>query len=195
MGIATKNVNDEPLLRNALVPFFLTIFLFFIAFLLTLVMSLPSTVVYGADFKFRKEINSVAAQQFAFFTKDPKSEFIAPFSGEGDSLLATPQGDPNNLYGLSRKQRAQGPEISNLANKLTAKFHDCGPTVEDCFRAAQSGTMHKINNTSPIPTACGEVVLIIVKPIPYEYRNEIDYMFEGSKSLKLLVDCDAARNV
>lgn len=165
-----------------------------ISFFITLFMSLPSTVVYGQDFGLRREINTVATQTFGFFTKDPKSQDFLPLSNEegyeGESLLTTPQGKPENWFGIKRKQRAQGPEMASLGNHTVRDKIECDGSLRECFIKATHRKAVAVTNTSPIPTLCGKVVLLIVEPTPFQYRKQIDSTLQASGAIYLDITCD-----
>src|SRR5271156_5189605 len=87
----------------------------------SLAATLPSNVVWERTQAptVRAELNMIAGENFAFFTRSPESEEIdayrlRPDATVGPSLLVTPQAEPANLFGLSRTQRAQGPELATL---------------------------------------------------------------------------------
>ena len=84
----------------------------------------------------RAELNTVAGQNFAFFTRSPETDQIDayrldPDGTVGASLLVTPQAKPANLFGLSRTQRAQGPELAILLREVppdrVGRLHRTGP--------------------------------------------------------------------
>ena len=109
--------------------------------LLSLAASLPPNIVWG-----RTQLSELRARtqhrpsdrDFAFFTRSPETDQIdayrlAPDATTGASLLVTPQARPSNLFGLSRTQRAQGPELAIL---LRAVPPGVGSTVRRWIAAA-----------------------------------------------------------
>ena len=84
--------------------------------------SLPSNVVSVRDGGSVRVFWAKALPQgWAFFTKPPSdSELVAYRVVEGELVYAslTPNSRPRNLFGLTRTQRAQGPEIAAMANQL-----------------------------------------------------------------------------
>ncbi|WP_191267543.1 SdpA family antimicrobial peptide system protein [Nocardiopsis terrae] len=115
-------------------------------------------------------------QNWAFFTKPPNDPELVPYTvneaGAVEFASTMPNGRVDNLYGLSRTQRAQGPEIANLANQIE-EWTDCGSLNGDCLSGVASGApVQRIENTSPVPTLCGKVVIARTEPVPWTYRDK-----------------------
>jgi len=129
----------------------------------------------------RAELNMIAGENFAFFTRSPESEEIdayrlRPDATVGPSLLVTPQAEPANLFGLSRTQRAQGPELATLLRAVPPDaWVDC--TALDratCFAGAARQPTARLSNNSPVPTVCGAVVLTVERTTKWAYRRLTD---------------------
>ncbi|WP_017587667.1 SdpA family antimicrobial peptide system protein [Nocardiopsis ganjiahuensis] len=115
-------------------------------------------------------------QNWAFFTKPPNDPELVPYTADGDGSVdfasTMPNGSAENLYGLTRTQRAQGPEIANMANRIE-EWTDCGSLNGDCLSEVASGTpVQWVENTSPVPTLCGKVIIARTEPVPWPYRDK-----------------------
>ncbi|WP_438290870.1 SdpA family antimicrobial peptide system protein [Streptomyces sp. HUAS TT7] len=100
---------------------------------------------------------------WAFFTRNPQSEQTGAYALSADgsprNLLHTPQGNPSNMFGLSRTQRVQGPELGFFNAAVTGHWSDCGGYPDDCMKEASRKPAVKVDNTSPVPTVCGDSYL------------------------------------
>lgn len=186
-----------PVSRGTVVVFSVALVIIFGALAAALFASLPSNVVLGEDEGFRLNLNIIASEQFPFFTKSPESETIGVYrvspSGGVQNLISTPQGRPDNLFGLSRKQRAQGPEVAFLANAASTPFVDCAGSAVDCVNEHRHDAPVALTNTSPVATVCGRVFLTIEQPVPFEYRNLVPYEHRVEKVAVLQVTCGEGR--
>lgn len=149
-----------------------------------------------------------------FAPQDP--ELVAYESGSGENLMVTPQNRWRNGLGLSRNQRAQGPELANIANQLPAAawtgcdeeeiraaFDPPYPTKEErktiaeepvnpgCITGAKS--VARVNNSSQRPTVCGDVTLALTTPVPFEFQQFTDRYPQISKVARVTVDCEVQR--
>lgn len=159
-------------------------------FVLSIFFTLPSNVLSIRDGStFRTTIVDLAPQNWAFFTRSPREEEYIPYSLDDDEeKLTTPQIRPENLFGFSRNQRAQGVEIGHLLHNST-EWKDCS-SMTDCIEVGRAANPVKITTNSNNPTICGESLLISRKIIPWEYRDffpEEYYSYE--KVSRLSVDC------
>ncbi|UFS57605.1 SdpA family antimicrobial peptide system protein [Subtercola endophyticus] len=160
------------------VPFVVSIVGIFGFLLAASFFTLPSNVVAtrtdasGARLVF----NLLASENFAFFTRDPESPAVGAYAvsdGQYPSLLITPQNLQRNLFGLTRTQRAQGPEIALLANNTGLTWTDCaeGSSPESCLTAAAALPTLSLSNSSPVSTVCGDVILTQEQPVEWSFRN------------------------
>ncbi|MGO2034532.1 MAG: SdpA family antimicrobial peptide system protein, partial [Brevibacterium aurantiacum] len=80
--------------------------------LVSVFFSLPSNVLSDRGKVNAARVFSVdlAPQGWGFFTKPPSDSDLFYYDGNLQSVMETPQGRADNLLGLSRTQRAQGPE-------------------------------------------------------------------------------------
>jgi antimicrobial peptide system SdpA family protein len=166
--------------------------------MLSLAATLPSNIMWGRTqlSAVRVELNTIAGQDFAFFTRSPETEQIMAYRLDPDrtvaaSLLVTPQAKPSNLFGLSRTQRAQGPELANLVRAVPANtWVDCvGLDRTTCVKAVLRQPKAFLRNTSPVPTVCGQVVLAAERTTKWAYRRLTDTRYVIERIASASIDC------
>jgi antimicrobial peptide system SdpA family protein len=119
----------------------------------------------------RKYVAMTVPQGWAFFTKPPDDPEIGIYDARtGRSILATPQTRVENFFGLSRTQRAQGPELATLASQVTA-WVSCDVKSHACVKPGENEEPEKVHNDAFVRTVCGEVVLTSERPTPWAYRD------------------------
>jgi len=118
--------------------------------------------------------NTVAPENWAFFTRDPQGETFNAYRPTSDgrtrSLLKTPQARTSNLFGLSRTQRAQGVELGALVG-MVSKWQPCAAAASACLAGTRLVAAEAVHNISLVPTLCGEVLISVEKPVPWNYRD------------------------
>jgi sporulation delaying protein A len=143
---------------------------------ITLAATLPSNILWGhaQALVLRAELNTVAGQNFAFFTRSPETDQVDayrlyPDGTVGASLLVTPQARTTNLFGVSRTQRAQGPEMANLIHAVPPDaWADCTSLDRtSCFAGIRHQAPVELHNDSPVPTVCESTV-------KWAYRRLVD---------------------
>lgn len=140
--------------------------------------SLPSNVLSTRD---GGELRSLSArflpQSWAFFTKPPSDSEFVPYVVSDDGVAYAgrlPNSRSDNLYGLTRRQRAQGPEVASMANQVQ-KWENCEAIEGDCpVVVAGSSTPTSVTNSSPVPTLCGRLVLVESRPVPWKFRDRYE---------------------
>lgn len=151
---------------------------FVLILLISIIMSLPSNVLVSRDGSpLRQTSTELLPQGWAFFTKPPSESEIVPFSVGANSgpvsALAPPQAELKNLLGLSRAQRAQGPELAGYVNEIT-RWVDCDSNepqicAEDTLDKGM--TPQEFDAITPAPTLCGKVVALETEPIRWSFRE------------------------
>lgn len=168
-----------------------------LVFLASIFYSLPSNVVSdrGKVNPLRALSVDLAPQGWAFFTKPPSEPDLFFYDSTSlKSLMITPQGRSDNLFGLSRTQRAQGPEGANMLLRLTDEdWHQCetGDNLETCIKTMESNKkkVHKVDNRAPIKTLCGEVIVVQAAPTAWSYRDLTPETHTPLHVVKLSVKC------
>jgi antimicrobial peptide system SdpA family protein len=164
----------------------------------SLAASLPSTVLWNSTQLpvLRSELNRVAGQDFAFFTRSPESDQLDVYrlgadGTVGPSLLVTPQIRTANLAGVSRTQRAQGPELALLLRAVPAgRWIDCTVLARtDCLAGLSHRPMVMLHNNSPVPTLCGSAALSIESTTKWAYRRLTDDRYSIDKVAAVSIDC------
>lgn len=117
-------------------------------------------------------IVTIAPQRWEFFTASQQKPVITAYDATSlESLLLFPQTAPRNVFGLSRTQRAQGPELAILASE--AKWRRCESRTDGaaCLQTAQRTKPQAVSNEARSQTICGNVVIAQQKPTPFEFRR------------------------
>ncbi|MFI8266628.1 SdpA family antimicrobial peptide system protein [Streptomyces sp. NPDC085665] len=158
--------------------------------------SLPSNVASTRDGgALRKLSAGFLPQSWAFFTKPPSDPEFVPYLVSDDGVTYAsrlPNSRPENLYGLSRRQRAQGPEIAAMANQVRT-WQNCEDAAGDCpLEVAGSGERVSVTNTSSVPTLCGTLVLVETRPVPWKIRDKYDGWRLDTRAA--LVEATCSRN-
>lgn len=114
---------------------------------------------------YRATAQAVWPQGWGFFTEPPAPELVvyAQDTRGWRSLMLTPQGRADNLFGLSRRQRTQAPEISAVADSLPADgWRACSATsLDGCSGVVRAAPRLKAVDHAVQPTLCGSVVLVL----------------------------------
>lgn len=174
----------------------LSLIVFALILALTIVMSLPSNVLTSRDGSMlRKTSAELVPQGWAFFTKPPSESEIVPFSVENGeelvSALAPPQAELRNLLGLSRSQRAQGPELAGYVNQVH-RWVDCNSNEPRlCAQdLVDKGLMpHKVDSITPAPSLCGSIVALETEPIRWSFREFSTSTRTAKRAALLEVSC------
>ena len=136
------------------------------------------------------ETTSWVPEGWKFFTRNPQEEYLIPYALEGGTwrAVSSPSGSPRYAFGLDRSGRTQGMEMALFLGDLKGnKFHSCeedGP--ETCL---SRGTPLRIKNTSPSPTLCGPVGLVLQRPVPWAWASSGRTIVMPSRVLRLDVAC------
>jgi antimicrobial peptide system SdpA family protein len=164
----------------------------------SLAASLPSNIVWGGTQlpAVRAELNKVAGQDFAFFTRSPETNEIDAYRFDPDgtvgaSLRVTPQAKAANLLGLSRTQRAQGPELAILLHGIPPDgWIDCTELDRPaCVDAASRHPKTFLRNNSPVPTVCGQVALTVESTTKWAYRRLTETRYSIERIAATSIDC------
>ncbi|QFQ97532.1 SdpA family antimicrobial peptide system protein [Streptomyces phaeolivaceus] len=164
----------------------------------SLVVALPGSAVTppGLD-ESRRIVGQVWPQGWSFFTKSPRSPVNGAYTVSSDSsdgaprsALIGPNSSPSNVFGASRRARAQGPELASLTFATPKRaWKKCdGYTVSDC-EIGDFGSAPKIRNESPIPTLCGKTVLTAEEPVPWAWRKLTESQFRIVQAAEVDIQC------
>lgn len=182
-------------LRIAL-PMALTVVVVFGFLAASAFYSLPSNVIStrSPQDHVRLTFNILASEDYGFFTKSPESDALQVYAQSGDTInniTSTPQNRPENLFGLSRTQRAQGPELANLSEQKQTAWVKCDAitTPSQCLEDAFARKTSVAKNTSTVATVCGDVILADEVPVPWSFRNLVPYEQKVIETSHLYVSC------
>lgn len=134
-------------------------------------------------------------EAWGFFTKPPNDSEIGAFRVSEtavESALAFPHSRAENGFGLTRKHRAQGPEVANLSNTLdSGQWVDCETIEGDCLvHAATEMEPVTVDNLFPARTLCGKMVLAETTPVTWAYRDSYEGWRTERRAIHLDVRCD-----
>ncbi|MCI0157656.1 SdpA family antimicrobial peptide system protein [Leifsonia shinshuensis] len=160
-------------------------------------LSADSTVLYPREQEgdpLRKHLLPLFPQSWPFFTKPPTDCEYAAYSVDGSSV-AKATNFPNSLakngFGFARTQRAQGPELANLAMRVPpGAWTECVSVAGDCVAAASQDPGQSIENLSNFPSLCGSLVLAETEPVDWSFRTEYNGWRVDTRAVKVDIDCD-----
>lgn len=193
-------MSDSPKSRTQPLAFLLATTTLFAIFCLSVLSSLPSNIILdkGEDGKFRQVTLSIFPQGWSFFTKSPADPNISVMTMNEDSsldhsIMKLPQSKSENLFGISREQRAQGPEIATIANTVPAEeWVDCelDMSMEECaVRFKGSETTRIVLNETTVKTICGEVIIAEVRTPSWAYRDLYETSDQPLRATQVISKC------
>lgn len=170
-----RPVDTHPAARNGAAV--LTLGVVVLVLVVSVFFSLPSNVLAARDGGALRTVTvRLLPQSWAFFTKPPNDPEVVPYrvhaDGELEFVSLLPNSRSENYYGLTRRQRAQGPELANLYNQVE-HWVDCEAEQGDCLDiAVVEGDPLRLVNSSKVPTLCGELLLVETTPVPWAFRHD-----------------------
>ncbi|WP_371833874.1 SdpA family antimicrobial peptide system protein [Rhodococcoides yunnanense] len=165
--------------------------------LATIFFTLPSNVLSVRDGgPLRSAALAYMPEGWSFFTKPPSDHDLVPYAqrpgGDVKSLSRFPQSAPGNLMGISRKQRAQGTEVGEIAQGATEWLNCREQFTNQCVEAAfASEKVNEAVNSSAVSTLCGRIVLLETSPVDWAYRNRYDEHRYNVRAALMEVECSA----
>jgi antimicrobial peptide system SdpA family protein len=143
---------------------------------LTVVASLSPNALSSRDAvpsALRDAVTTVAPQRWEFFTASPRGKQLIALTTDGrESALDLPQSKLSNFAGISRAQRAQGPELAALQQQVTG-WVTCADRSDSsgCLNDARTKSALHLANDARRKTLCGPMILAQAKPTPFEFRR------------------------
>jgi antimicrobial peptide system SdpA family protein len=140
----------------------------------------------------RDAVLAIAPQRWEFFTASPQGrQYVAYRTGSGRSALSLPQSEASNWFGISRAQRAQGPELAALHQQVAnwVKCTDKAASHRCLWRAAEARPQ-PLRNEARRKTLCGDLLLAQEKPTPFEFRSFDLPRFRVLQAARVEVSCN-----
>lgn len=134
-------------------------------------------------------------QGWKFFTRSPREDRYEAYAltpqGEWTQAASWPNARAANLFGLSRRGRAQSVELGLLegaAQRQSDKpiWQPCESRLEECFASASP---IEVDNATPQSSVCGEVALAKRPPVPWAWTRSSRKVEMPAKILRLKVRC------
>lgn len=141
-------------------------------------------------------VSSVAPQGWAFFTKTAKEPTVVPFNTDGVSVSLLPNARPGNIFGISRKGRAQGVEIGYIQQRVEQDTHwedcesrDAGECARESSMRHDGKHLPRVDNDLDKATLCGDLVFVEVEPVPYSYRSSTRLSTKANRAIAFHANC------
>lgn len=176
-------------------PFVTTVVLLMSWTALSIVESLSPHALSSRDpaaVKVRDAVLTIAPQRWEFFTASSKGrQYVAYRTRTGESALSLPQGKATNMFGVSRAQRAQGPELAALHQQV-ANWKKCvdKSASQKCIRQAAEERPQALRNGAKRKTLCGDLLLAQEKATPFEFRSFDLPNFRVLQAARVEVSCN-----
>ncbi|MDR6169140.1 SdpA family antimicrobial peptide system protein [Curtobacterium sp. SORGH_AS_0776] len=176
-------------------PFVTTVVLLMSWTALTIVQSLSPHALSSRDpaaVKVRDTVLAIAPQRWEFFTASSKGrQYVAYRTQTGESALSLPQARATNMFGVSRAQRAQGPELAALHQRV-ANWTKCTDksASQKCIRQAAEVRPQSLKNEAKRRTLCGDLLLAQEKATPFEFRSFDLPNFRVLQAARVEVSCN-----
>jgi len=158
-------------------------------------VSMPSNVLQLRDGSELKLIfASFLPQGWEFFTKPPNAAEFHVYTMDEEGVIASAMLFPNaraeNMFGIGRSQRSQGPELATLGRDID-HWVDCDELSagEDCLIEATKLPPTSVESPAPYPTVCGSVLLAETRPVPWQFRYDYSGWRLESRVTHLEVIC------
>jgi antimicrobial peptide system SdpA family protein len=176
--------------------FALGVVLFALIAVVTVVSSLNDAVVAPRWFKSaRVTALRVWPQGWSFFTRSPAHLDFGAYridaAGRLHDAAIGPYARPGNAFGISRRARAQGPEMAIVTSEVPATaWQPCrgaGYTPQSC--GAPAATPAALINNAPLPTLCGPVLLAETQPVPWAWQGLTHHQSRILRTAAVNISC------
>jgi antimicrobial peptide system SdpA family protein len=142
--------------------------------------------------KERIRLLSAVPEGWAFFTRDPKEEYLKVYEKTGDkwSLYILPTGAVSNILGLSRKTRFANQELGVILPGIKeSDWRNVSGDYIDSLNSPKYDTIAplKIKAPSRYPLLSGTYILQKIKPIPYAWFKSDPGILMDSRICKIEV--------
>ncbi|WP_460854497.1 SdpA family antimicrobial peptide system protein [Nocardiopsis coralliicola] len=154
---------------------------------------LPDNVVElpGGD-ELTAQVQAVAPQGWAFFTRSPREEKLTAWQPEGqswESAMRAPHAEPGNAFGLDRASRAQPVEAAILSAQVPEDaWTECNSTpLRRCLEQEEAATA--VEGAQPEPSLCGRLALVAQEPWPWAWAESSGQGEMPARIVRLDVAC------
>jgi antimicrobial peptide system SdpA family protein len=153
--------------------------------------ALPSNPI-ELPFEHALHVRDWFPEGWAFFTAPAQHDMRLPFARASEgapwvSANAGPNARAENYYGMRRGARLQNLEVEILSEQAPeTSWTSCDEANASCFDAAPPVA---VKNPTHAPTLCGDVVLVVQKPVPWAWSHLKTAVSMPAKVLRLEVTC------
>lgn len=157
--------------------------------------SLPSNVLSIRDGSTARRVAiGMLPQGWAFFTKPPSDSEAVVFALRDDRVVninRPPQARVENWWGLSRRQRSQGPEVAQLVHQATTwtPCADTSSALACATEAAAEQSYEGVANRSPVASVCGRAFVVETEPVRWQFRGFYDEARRALQYSAIDVEC------
>lgn len=171
----------------ALVLFWLTLFTF------SLYPLMPYNTL-SERMRILPMITPFVPQGWGFFTRAAQEEDFYIYNrdkGVWKNAFLGPNGKAHFVFGWSRAARAQGVEYGKIFTQIPkARFERCQSNHLTCLEAYKKiEPLYEVENSSPSPTLCGTLGVILQKPVPWAWFKENQAIDMPSRVVRVNVKC------
>ena len=170
-------------------------FILFGTFLISSVyVQLPTTpITSNVNAETKNDWTRFYPQGWQFFTKntsDPEVTIYSVNNKNIENISNFPNSRIDNWFGFKRAQRAQGTEAGSLSMQVD-KWRECNENPEaDCLIDSINDVPQKVTNKSHNQTICGNIILMMTKPVPWGFRDSYNGWRLDDNSVHLDVKCE-----
>jgi antimicrobial peptide system SdpA family protein len=122
----------------------------------------------------RAFVAKVLPEGWAFFTKDPREEMVDIYQLEENSWkpVSLKNSDPKNIFGISRKSRKMGMEISMICEQVMAD--SLWTSQVNLGQISFPAKYVRVDNKNLVLLRAGEYALVKRAPVPWSWRHLIN---------------------
>lgn len=153
----------------------------------------PNIVDLPGESRVRQGVIELVPEGWSFFTRNPRESDFAIYGlddelGAWRSITLGPAGEARNLFGLSRRYRAQGLDFGSLAELVPAsawQVCDLGPAA--CLAGLEPYVVER--GPAPGQMLCGPIGLAMQEPVPWAWSHSTPATVMPSRLVRLEVKC------
>lgn len=139
--------------------------------LMVFVSSMPYNTV-TPSYEVKNVLHRLLPEGWSFFTKSPREDMADIYRIEGDQVtkITSCNAEPENLFGLSRKSRKVGMELSIVASAIADTSWQLIPKVEARYLAdKQPASVNRPPNLHFLTP--GSYLVSVYKPVPWAWAD------------------------